>query len=98
MLILITYDVSTVELKAGSRRLRRVAKTCESYGIRVQKSVFECQVGRKEWVELRDKLLKEIDLSKDSLRFYFLDSKAKDHTEHHGVGQPPNLELDVLIA
>ena len=41
MFLVVTYDVSTVEEKAGARRLRRVAKTCVSYGIRVQKSVFE---------------------------------------------------------
>jgi len=57
MLILVTYDVSTVE-KAGQRRLRRVAQACEDYGVRVQKSVFECQVGRMEWVSLRDRLLR----------------------------------------
>ena len=59
MLILVTYDVSTVE-KAGQRRLRRVAQACEDYGVRVQKSVFECQVGQTEWVSLRDRLLREI--------------------------------------
>src|SRR6266702_6170516 len=84
MLILVTYDVSTVE-KPGLRRLRRVAQACEDYGTRVQKSVFECQVGQKEWVLLRDRLLKEIKLDEDSLRFYFLDEKVVTQTEHHGV-------------
>ena len=56
MLILITYDVSTLE-KAGHRRLRRVARACQDYGTRAQKSVFECQVGQKEWVQLRERLL-----------------------------------------
>ena len=41
MLIIVTYDVST-ETAAGRKRLRRVAKVCESTGQRVQKSVFEC--------------------------------------------------------
>ena len=66
MLILVTYDVSTVD-KAGPRRLRRVAQACEDYGVRVQKSVFECQVGQKEWVLLRDRLLSEIKAGEDSL-------------------------------
>ena len=70
MLILVTYDVSTVE-KAGQRRLRRVARACEDYGVRVQKSVFECQVGQMEWVSLRDRLLREIKADEDSLRFYY---------------------------
>lgn len=43
MRLLITYDVSTVD-KAGVKRLRRVARACEDYGTRVQKSVFECTV------------------------------------------------------
>lgn len=58
MLVLVTYDVSTVE-KAGVRRLRRVARACEDYGTRVQKSVFECQVGKTEWVNLRHRLNSE---------------------------------------
>ena len=40
MLVLVSYDVSTVDL-SGRRRLRRVAKACENVGIRVQNSVFE---------------------------------------------------------
>jgi CRISPR-associated protein Cas2 len=40
MELLITYDVDTTT-PAGTRRLRHVAKTCEGYGHRVQKSVFE---------------------------------------------------------
>lgn len=90
MLILITYDVATVEL-AGRRRLRRIAQACEDYGTRVQKSVFECQVGRAEWVLLRDRLLREINTGEDSLRFYFLDVTARARTEHHGVDKPMDL-------
>lgn len=40
MLILITYDVNTVDAE-GRRRLRQVAKTCVAHGQRVQNSVFE---------------------------------------------------------
>ena len=63
MLILVTYDVSTVQ-KAGQRRLRRVAQACEDYGVRVQKSVFECQVGQTEWASLRDRLLRACEKTK----------------------------------
>ena len=40
MLVIVCYDVCT-ETREGRRRLRRVAKVCESTGQRVQKSVFE---------------------------------------------------------
>lgn len=96
MLILITYDVSTVE-KTGQRRLRRVAQACEDYGVRVQKSVFECQVGQKEWVMLRHRLLDEIEVTKDSLRFYFLDEKAVQRIEHHGTEKPVDLTEPLIL-
>jgi CRISPR-associated protein Cas2 len=96
MLILITYDVSTVE-KAGRRRLRRVAQACEDYGTRVQKSVFECQVGKSEWVLLRDRLLSEIKADEDSLRFYFLDETARSRIEHHGIKEPLDLTEPLIL-
>lgn len=96
MLILITYDVSTVE-KAGRRRLRRVAGACEDYGTRVQKSVFECQVGQTEWVQLHDRLLREIKADEDSLRFYYLDETAKQKIEHHGVDKPVDLTEPLIL-
>jgi CRISPR-associated protein Cas2 len=96
MLILITYDVSTVE-KAGQRRLRRVARACEDYGVRVQKSVFECQVGQTEWASLRDRLLREIKPEEDSLRFYYLDEKAVQRIEHHGIDKPLDLSEPLIV-
>jgi CRISPR-associated protein Cas2 len=96
MLILVAYDVSTVEA-LGRRRLRRVAQACEDYGTRVQKSVFECQVGQTEWVRLRDRLLTEYKVDEDSLRFYFLDEKASQRTEHHGVAKPVDLTEPLIL-
>ncbi len=96
MFVLITYDVSTAE-KKGQRRLRRIAEACKDYGIRAQKSVFECRVGRAEWAALRNRLLKEIDTSRDSLRFYFLDDSAVDKIEHHGVTEPLDLDKPLVL-
>lgn len=97
MFLVITYDVSTKDPKPGARRLRRVAKACTSYGTRVQKSVFEMQLGQKEWIELRSRLLKEIDPDQDSLRVYFIDQTAKTRIEHFGSGKPADLVEDTLI-
>ena len=96
MLVLVTYDVSTLE-KAGQRRLRRVAQACEDYGTRVQKSVFECKIGTKEWLRLRDRLLTEIKLQEDSLRFYFIDEKAMVKTEHPGIAKPLDLTEPLIL-
>lgn len=94
MMVLIAYDVAT-STAGGEKRLRRVARACQDYGVWVQKSVFECTVGATDWVKLRDRLLSEIDVAHDSLRFYFLDSDTK--IEHHGSGEPPDLSGPLVI-
>lgn len=71
MEILVAYDVST-ETAEGQRRLRRVAKVCEAYGQRVQKSVFECLISAVQLEELKHKLQREMDPAEDSLRLYRL--------------------------
>lgn len=84
MVVLVTYDVSTIE-PAGRRRLRRVAKICEDYGQRVQNSVFECLVEPADWTVLRSKLLKVYEPEEDSLRFYYLGRNWRRRVEHHGA-------------
>lgn len=84
MLVLVSYDVS-FEDPGGAKRLRRIAKTCENYGQRVQYSLFECVVDPSQWVRLRHRLLQEMDDERDSLRFYFLGSNWKRRVEHHGA-------------
>lgn len=82
MLVIVCYDVNT-ETKAGRRRLRRVAKVCESTGQRVQKSVFECQVNLMQFETLERSLLAEIDPTEDNLRLYRLpDSRGAEVREH----------------
>lgn len=60
MLILVAYDVST-DTAEGRRRLRRVARVCQDYGQRVQKSVLECKVDKATYEILEKRLLEEID-------------------------------------
>lgn len=83
MLIIVTYDVST-DTAAGRKRLRRVAKVCESMGQRVQKSVFECKVDLMRYEELERRLLAEIDEKEDSLRLYRLTEPVDLHVREFG--------------
>jgi CRISPR-associated protein Cas2 len=84
MMILVSYDVSTVD-KAGVRRLRQVAKACKNLGQRAQYSLFEIEANPAQWVELRARLLTLIDPKVDSLRFYFLGAEWKSKVEHFGA-------------
>lgn len=71
MLVIVCYDVNT-ETSEGRRRLRRVARVCESTGQRVQKSVFECQIDLAGLETLERRLRAEINDQQDCLRLYRL--------------------------
>jgi CRISPR-associated endonuclease Cas2 len=82
--LLITYDVETAT-PAGRSRLRRVAKICEAYGHRVQKSVFEVVCRDADKPRLIAALTSVIDHDHDSVRMYLLTPRALDHVEHLGT-------------
>ena len=83
MLVIVCYDVNT-ETRSGRRRLRRVARVCESTGQRVQKSVFECQITLAEFETLERRLLAEIDPTLDCLRLYRLPETRGAEVREHG--------------
>ncbi len=84
MLVLITYDVSVTSTN-GQKRLRNIAKTCLDYGMRVQNSVFECEVDPAQFTVLKAELLDIYDPEQDSLRFYFLGKQGRNKVEHLGA-------------
>lgn len=64
MLHLVAYDI------CDPKRLRKVAKTCEDYGIRVEYSVFECDLSDELFSELWSRLGDLIDAEEDALLAY----------------------------
>ena len=69
MLTLVAYDI------ADPKRLSRVAKICEDYGVRVQYSVFECRLEEAEFEDYWLKLLCEIDEDEDRVVAYKIDAR-----------------------
>lgn len=96
MLVIVCYDVNT-ESKSGRRRLRRVAKVCESTGQRVQKSVFECQVTLAEFEALERRLLSEIELTQDCLRLYRLPETRGAEVHEHGTFKAVDFEGPLVM-
>lgn len=96
MFVLVSYDVSTTDSE-GPRRLHKVAKACQDYGQRVQKSVFECIVDPAQWTVLKDRLIKEIDQEVDSLRFYYLGSNWRRRVEHVGAKKAIDQEGPLIV-
>jgi CRISPR-associated protein Cas2 len=84
MMVLVSYDVSTIT-EGGGRRLRRVARACQDFGQRVQYSVFEIDVDPAQWATLKQRLLDLINPDHDSLRFYYLGKRWQSRVEHVGA-------------
>ncbi|WCJ60665.1 CRISPR-associated endonuclease Cas2 [Fontisphaera persica] len=73
MLTVVAYDI------ADAKRLARVARVCEDYGVRVQYSVFECHLDEDEFNDFWLRLLEEINEEEDRLVAYKIDARcAKD--------------------
>jgi CRISPR-associated protein Cas2 len=96
MLVLVCYDVNT-ETKEGRRRLRRVAKVCESTGQRVQKSVFECQLDVAQFEGLERKLLAEINPLQDCLRLYRMPETRGFEVLEHGTFKAVDFDGPLVI-
>jgi CRISPR-associated protein Cas2 len=79
MMVLITYDVETAS-KSGQKRLRKVSRLCQSYGQRVQSSVFECLVDAALMRQLKHRLV------------YYLGNEWRTRVEH--VGTKPSVDLE----
>lgn len=96
MLVIVCYDVNT-ETLSGRRRLRRIAKVCESTGQRVQKSVFECQVTLAEFEALERRLLAEMSSEQDCLRLYRLPDTRGAEVREHGKFKATDFEGPLVL-
>ena len=86
MMVLVSYDVSTVN-PSGRRRLRRIAKRCMDYGIRVQNSVFECNVDPAQWTALKAGLE----------AIYYLGRDYQRRIEHYGAKPAIDVEEPLVL-
>ena len=96
MMVLISYDVSTIDEK-GRKRLRKVAKECQNHAQRVQNSVFEADLDYSTFMKLKNRLISIIDEEKDSLRFYYLGNNWERRIEHIGAKNTYNPEGVIIV-
>lgn len=89
---LVIYDIR------DHRRLARVARIMEDYGVRVQKSKFELDAGEAVVKEMRARLAAEIDPQVDGIKMIPLCESCRPKIEVYGVGglvAPPS-DFEVL--
>ncbi len=79
MRIVISYDIQ------NDTRRTKIHDLLKNYGQRIQYSVFQCDLSRKEYKELRQRLEPLIDVEEtDSIWLYRLCSECRKKAEHVG--------------
>lgn len=64
MNFIITYDIQ------NDKRRKKISDELEAFGVRVNYSVFECQLNKTKLKKLKQKLEEIVNKKEDSLRFY----------------------------
>ncbi len=77
---LVAYDI------CHPKRLRKVAQTCEDFGLRRQYSVFFCRLSATDLVKLKSRLYDIIDLKDDQVLFIPMCNRCADQIE--ALGRP----------
>lgn len=88
---LVVYDI------ANPKRLRRIAKLMTSFGVRVQKSVFECNLRPVKVKQMIEAVNEIIDPDSDGIRIYSLPAYAVEQTSLLGFG-PPTTSVECAIV
>ena len=69
MYVIAMYDINTMT-KAGRKRLRQIFKLMKRYLIRIQNSVFEGEMTKAKFEEMKSKVKEIIDSTIDSVIFF----------------------------
>jgi len=86
---LVCYDIRE------DRRLRRIHRLLQAWGLRMQYSVFECWLTRRDRYQLTELLRRTIDERVDDVRIYSLEPRATIH--YQGCAPvPPGLVVEGL--
>ncbi|NCJ08007.1 CRISPR-associated endonuclease Cas2 [Synechococcales cyanobacterium C] len=86
MFYLVCYDV------VEDRRRNQVATLFEGYGMRVQKSVFECVLTPEQYQMILKRLPQYLDLAVDQVRFYPMSPRHRKKVVV--VGVQPTWQVD----
>lgn len=89
---LVAYDI------ANPKRLRKVARACEDFGMRRQFSVFFCRLTATDMIRLRSRLYDVIDLDQDQVLFIPLCKRCADLIETIGRPIEPHDSRDAVIV
>lgn len=80
MIYMICYDIT------DSKRRQKVAKTLMNYGIRAQKSFFQCEISQNMLENIKTEILSTINIHEDYFYIYPLCSLCTKKAKEDGTG------------
>ncbi|MBE9033034.1 CRISPR-associated endonuclease Cas2 [filamentous cyanobacterium LEGE 11480] len=89
---LVCYDV------VDNNRRNRIAKLLKGYGLRVQKSVFECMLNDDQLQMVQKRLHKYLQPEEDQVRFYPMSGHTRRKVMILGVQPDCEVDDDIFIA
>ena len=94
MLTIVSYDI------IDNKQRTKLAKKLLDFGMRVQYSVFECNLTNKQIEEMKRQALKFVDPEKDSFRIYRLCDQCIKRIESFGIkkGYEEEDENEVIVV
>lgn len=94
MRYVISYDIEENRIRT------KLAKILEGYGVRVQYSVFECELTEKRFRELYEKIFRLTEPAEGSVRFYAICGKCEEKIVT--IGKPINelkaIEVEIVVV
>jgi CRISPR-associated protein Cas2 len=90
MITLITYDITE------PKRLNDLRKFLKEFGLRTQKSVFECDIDNEALQRIRAYCRDHLDIAKDSVRIYKICNRCINKVVISGTGLKVT-QLDYMI-
>lgn len=91
MLRIVAYDI------ASARRLRTVAMICLDYGIRIEKSVFECDLDSGQFDRLLERLREAVNRNEDCIIVYSICKQCEERVVRLGKDESDNTKAKILI-
>lgn len=90
-LYIVAFDIVSDKIRY------RCVKILLNYGQRVQKSVFECILDDRQFLEMKSKLDDSINLKIDSIRYYLLCANCENNIYVSGIG-PFSYDEELIIV
>ena len=91
VLYLVAYDI------CEPKRLRKVAEACDAFGVRIEKSVFECDLPPEQFDRLWCRLIDLIKEDEDAVVAYRICASCHRQIESIGVVPRPEKPLCYIL-